>query len=147
MALEFRKVKRKILNGPEEGQEKYYAVAKSSGTTSLEEMCELIGARSTVSSADVKATLDSLNWVMARELKAGHVVQLGELGNFRLSLSSEGVEEEAKLTAEQIKKARIIFSPGAALRDARRKVTFTPVRVIEKVIYKDSGEEEESGGI
>lgn len=146
MALTFRKVKRKVLNGPEEGQEKYYAMAKATGITYLEEMCELIGARSTVSSADVKGVLDSLNWAMARELKAGRVVQLGELGNFRLSLSSEGVVTEEEVTADKIIGARIIFSPGAALRDARSKVTFTPVQVVEKIIYKDP-EEEIPGGV
>jgi len=68
MALAFRKVKRKILNGPEKDQEKYYAVARTMGITDLDKMCNLIGARSTVSSADVKGVLDSLNWAMDLEL-------------------------------------------------------------------------------
>lgn len=129
MALTFKKVKRKILNGPEEGQEKYYAVAKASGIASLDHMCMLIGARSTVSSADVKGVLDSLNWAMDLELRAGRLVQLGELGNFRLTISSEGTATEKDLTADKIKKARIIFSPGSALRETRKTVTFTPVQV------------------
>lgn len=139
MALPFKKVKRKILNGPDEGQEKYYAVAKANGVSSLEKMCDLISARSTVSSADVKGVLDSLNWAMDLELKSGQIVQLGELGNFRLSLSSEGTESQKELTADKIKGARIIFTPGSALQTTRRNVTFTPVQATEKA--EEGGEE------
>lgn len=140
MALAFSKVKRKVLNGPEQGQEKYYAVARTSGISTFEKMCHLISSRSTVSSADVKGVLDSLNWAMDLELKSGYVVQLGELGNFRLSLSSEGTATEKELKADKIKGARIIFSPGAALRTTRGEVTFTPVQVVEKVVEKEEPE-------
>ena len=140
MALTFKKVKRKVLNGPEEGQEKYYAMAKTSGVSDFDKMCHLISSRSTVSSADVKGVLDSLNWAMDLELKSGLVVQLGELGNFRLSLSSEGTATEEELSADKIKSARIIFTPGAALRETRKRVTFTPVQVEKKA------EEGEEGG-
>jgi len=137
MALGFRKVKRKVMNGPEEGQEKYYAMAMTTNVTTFDKMCNLIASRSTVSSADIKGVLDSLNWAMDMELKSGNIVQLGELGNFRLSLSSEGVTTEEEVTAERIRGARIIFSPGAMLRDTRRKVTFAPAKVIEKVVVKE----------
>jgi hypothetical protein len=77
MALAFSKVKRKVLNGPDAEQERYYAVAKATGITRLEEMCELVGARSTVSSADVKGVLDSLNWAISasRFVFTGFVVR------------------------------------------------------------------------
>lgn len=141
MALAFSKVKRKVLNGPAAGQERYYAVAKAAGITRLDQMCELIGARSTVSSADVKGVLDSLNWAMAMELKAGRLVQLGELGNFRLSISSKGVATEDEVTAERVTGTRILFSPGAALRHAQSTMAFTPVRMVEKIVYRDQEEE------
>lgn len=134
MALKFRVVKRKVLNGKEKDLVKNYAMAKTSGVTDLDKLCKLISSRSTVSSADVKAVLDSLNWALDLELSAGNVVQLGELGNFRLSISSEGTTKEEDCDATKIKKARIIFYPGAALRTTRKEVTFTPdeVKVVEK---------------
>jgi len=137
MSLSFRKVKRRVLNGPNKGEDMYYAMARSNGVTDLDSLCELISARSTVSSADVKGVLDSLNWVMNIQLKAGMVVQVGELGNFRLSIGSKGVEEEEKVSADLITGARIIFSPGSTLRDTRRKVTFTPMQVVEKIVIKE----------
>lgn len=134
MALKFRVVKRKVLSGADKDAVKTYAMAKTSGTAGLDKICQLISSRSTVSSADVKAVLDSLNWAMGLELSAGNVVQLGELGNFRLSLSSEGTANEEDFDATKIKKARIVFHPGASLRTTRNEVTFAPedVRIVEK---------------
>lgn len=135
MALRFRVVKRKVLAGADKDAVKNYAVAKTSGITGLDKMCRLISSRSTVSSADVKAVLDSLNWALDLELGAGNVVQLGELGNFRLSLSSTGTATEEEFDATKIRKARIVFHPGAALRTTRSTVTFVPEDV--KVVMKE----------
>lgn len=132
MALKFKKVARKVLSGDEKGSTKYYAVAKSSGLSKLDKICTLISARSTVSSADVKAVFDSLTWAMDLELSSGNAVQLGELGNFHLSISSEGVSDKKDLDANKIRKARIIFSPGAILRETRRTVSFEPFESKEK---------------
>ena len=82
MAVKFKVVKRKVLNGAEKDSVKNYAIAKTSGTSDLNKLCKLICSRSTLSSADVKAVLDSLNWAMDLELSSGNVVQLGEFGNF-----------------------------------------------------------------
>lgn len=137
MALKFRVVKRKVLSGVDKDTVKNYAMAKTSGTSGLDKLCKLICSRSTLSSADVKAVLDSLNWAMDLELSSGNVVQLGEFGNFRLSISSEGTTEEAAFDATKIKKARIIFFPGAALRTTRDMMDFEP----DDVVYKEKVEE------
>ena len=76
MAVKFKVVKRKVLNGAEKDSVKNYAIAKTSGTSDLNKLCKLICSRSTLSSADVKAVLDSLNWAMDLELSSGNVVQL-----------------------------------------------------------------------
>lgn len=139
MALKFRLVQRKILNGVEKDKVKTFAMAKTSGFCDLQKLCRLISARSTVSSADVKAVLDGLNWALDMELQSGNVVQVGELGNFRLSISSSGTENEADFDATKIKKANIVFSPGASLRTTKSDTLFTPddVKVVEKVCEKD----------
>ena len=128
MALKFRKIQRKVLSGADQGKTKTYAMAQMSGYCDMEKLCKLISARCAMSSADVKAILDSLNWAMDLELQAGNIVQVGEFGNFRLSLSSEGVEEsedgKVKLTALNIKKARILFTPGKSLRATKADVSF-----------------------
>jgi predicted histone-like DNA-binding protein len=133
MALKFKKVARKVLNGDEKGVIKYYAAAKTSGVSGVDKICKLISSRSTVSSADVKAVLDSLAWAMDLELSSGNVVKLGELGNFRLSISSLGMATKEEVNAGKIRKARIIFTPGAILRSTRDSVSFEAMEVETEV--------------
>ncbi|MCD8269359.1 MAG: HU family DNA-binding protein [Parabacteroides sp.] len=115
MALKFKKVQRTIKFGDDKDKVKTYAMAKSSGYYDMAKLCELISNRSAISSADVKAVLDSLNWVMGLELRSGNIVQVGEFGNFRLSVRSNGTENKDDFNASCIKKARIVFSPGSSL--------------------------------
>lgn len=124
MALKFRKIQREVKIGTDAGKVKTYAIAKANGYCDMEKLCKLISARCAMSSADVKAILDSLNWAMDLELQAGNIVQVGEFGNFRLSLSSEGTEDAADFNASKIKKTRIIFTPGKSLRTTKAGVSF-----------------------
>ena len=138
MAVKFKVVKRKVLNGAEKDSVKNYAIAKTSGTSDLNKLCKLICSRSTLSSADVKAVLDSLNWAMDLELSSGNVVQLGEFGNFRMSINSEGTNTPEDFDATKIKGGRIIFFPGSALRTTRNEVNFEPLEVTKKSAGSDS---------
>lgn len=137
MAVKFKVVKRKVLNGAEKDSVKNYAIAKTSGTSDLNKLCKLICSRSTLSSADVKAVLDSLNWAMDLELSSGNVVQLGEFGNFRMSINSEGTNTPEDFDATKIKGVRIIFS-RLALRTTRNDVNFEPLEVTKKSAGSDS---------
>ena len=138
MAVKFKVVKRKVLNGAEKDSVKNYAIAKTSGTSDLNKLCKLICSRSTLSSADVKAVLASLNWAMDLELSSGNVVQLGEFGNFRMSINSEGTNTPEDFDATKIKGVRIIFFPGSALRTTRNEVNFEPLEVTKKSAGSDS---------
>lgn len=146
MALKFRKVQRKVMVGEEKDQVKTYAVAKSSGYCDMEKLCELISNRSAMSSADVKAVLDSMNWAMGLELRSGNIVQVGEFGNFRMSVRSKGAATEDEFNAANITKARIVFTPGLSLRRSNSQVIFEEDDV--KIVAGEGaggGEEERPG--
>lgn len=138
MALAFRKVKRMIRMGKDQGKEKYFALARMVSVTPLDEVCELVAVRSSMSSADVKSIIDSLCWVTSHELKGGRLVQLGELGNFRLTVSANGVDFPELVKAHTIRKARVVFAPGALLRETCQKVSFVPFEevIVEKEVEK-----------
>lgn len=136
MSLKFKKVQRKIMFGADKDKVKTYAMAKASGYCDMAKLCELISNRSAMSSADVKAILDSLNWAMGLELRSGNIVQVGEFGNFRLSVKSTGTENEDDFNASKIKKARIVFTPGSSLRWSNQITKFE-----EEVEKKESGSE------
>lgn len=65
-----------------------HARALSWSTKKMDDICQLICQRSTVSSADVKAVLDSMVWVIGFSLKSGDHVELENLGHFSPSLRS-----------------------------------------------------------
>lgn len=69
MAQNYKLVKKKNLGKDSETiPQKMFAIPSYNGYTDMETLCKMIGARSTVSSADVKAVLDQL------ELRAGYGV-------------------------------------------------------------------------
>jgi predicted histone-like DNA-binding protein len=142
MALKIRKVQRKVLSGDDQGKVKTYGVAKAGSYCNLDKLCKLISARCTASSADVKAILDSLNWAMDVELQSGNIVQVGEFGNFRLSVSSEGTDLESDYRASKVKKARIVFTPGISLRRSVDDVTFELDDVVVKEVICNKSHED-----
>ncbi len=97
MAQGYKLVLRPSEPGVKGSKKLYYAVSKSTGFTDIRRLCKLVAARSTVSSADVKAVLDNLNYILDLELQDGRIVQLGEFGNFRITVGSEGVEDKKEV--------------------------------------------------
>ena len=51
-----------------------------------------------MSSADVKSILDSLSVILPIELSDGNIVDLGELGRFRASVSSSGAATDEEFS-------------------------------------------------
>lgn len=127
MAQNYKLVKRMTKPGDTTSARKYYAMSKSNGVSDLTYLCKLISARSTVSSADVKAVLDSLNYVLDLELQAGRIVQLGEFGNFRMSVSSDGADTPTVFSSSMLREPKIIFTPGASLRTTKKTAEFSRV--------------------
>ena len=151
MAQKYKLVLKKNL-GKDSGTtpQKVYVITKYSGYADLAHLCKLISARCTASSADVKAVLDSLLFVLDLELQAGRIVQLGELGNFRLSLSSEGTAKRDDFSESKLRKARVIFTPGEALRttvETTSFAAFTPEATDEVEEGGGEDEEERPGGL
>jgi hypothetical protein len=90
-----------------------------------------------------KRFLDNLNFVIDFELQAGRIVHLGELGNFRMTVGSEGVEEESDFNKSMLRRPRIVFTPGKALQTTRLLTKFTKVK---DGVEEDSKEDTEPLG-
>lgn len=125
MAQGYKLVLRPSEPGKKDSPKLYYAVSKSTGFTDLRRLCKLIAARSTVSSADVKAVLDNLNYILDLELQDGRIVQLGEFGNFRITVGSEGIEDKKKFSASMIRAPKIVFTPGFDLRETKKTMGYS----------------------
>lgn len=117
MPIPFTVIQKGNPSKPEEPK-KFYASAKSSGEVTFRSLSKEISSGSTtVSDTDVLAVLNDLSKALAKHLSEGKIVRFGDFGSFQISISSEGMETEDKVTAAQIKSNKIIFRPGIDLKD------------------------------
>ena len=102
-------------------QEKmFYAMADTVTPMTLDEVAELIEKRCTLSSADVKAVLDALQFEVLHALLDGKSVRLGDLGSFRPTVSSKSANSADEFDSSNIKRVRVRFTPSAELSDRLR---------------------------
>ena len=138
----------KINPRDRESEPKFYAQARMSGEVSLREMCDRIQQSCTVTKADVHAVLVAMEDVFVDALKGGEIIRLGDLGTFRVSLSSKGSLTEKEYTSSLITKSRIIFRPGSVLSDALTNLSFsklTDKKEDEEETEEESGDETTNG--
>ncbi|HXQ36580.1 MAG TPA: HU family DNA-binding protein [Anaerolineales bacterium] len=93
-------------------QPKYYATVKSTGRIDNHGIAKSINNMSTVNSVDVAAVLEAFMNVVPDQLAEGKIVELGDFGSFRVSVSSEGAEEAADVNVRSITDVRVLFTPG-----------------------------------
>ncbi len=91
---------------------KYYITVKSQGRADLLVVAKDINKMSTVSSVDTTAVLEAFMNVVPDMLADGKIVELGDFGSFRVSVSSEGVDTPEEVNNRKITNVRIIFLPG-----------------------------------
>ena len=103
---------------------KYYPQAAPTTPLTLNQIVKRIERRSTVSSADVKAVLDALQYEVIDALQNGNSVRLGDLGSFRLTIKAAGADtaaEAKRMGANLIKEVSVQFTKSTAMRDAFEK--------------------------
>lgn len=98
-------------------QLQYYAQVSPVTPVTLDQIVELIEKRSTVTSADVKAVLDALQFEVRNALVDGKSVRLGDLGSFRPTLSSRSALSADAFLPANIKGVRVRYVPSAALKN------------------------------
>jgi len=110
-----------------EAQKKFYVQAVSAGKTDLKKLAYLISNQSTVRKADCYAVLEALLHNMMDELREGKIIELGEIGNFQITVNSEGVETEEEATTSLVKRASVTFRPAIALKDMLQTMKYRKV--------------------
>jgi len=109
--------------------EKYYAAAISEGSIDLKRLAEKIAYQSTLTPGDCYNVLSALEKNVIEELSDGRIVRLGDLGTFRLSVSSNGIDALEDTHSGMVKKARILFRPAEGLRNMLKNLNFRKVQV------------------
>lgn len=92
----------------------------------------------------VKGVLSDAVSCLVEQLLEGKKVQLGELGNFWISLTSNGADTLEDFSATNIKEVNIIFTPGEDFENLRGRAEFNLVasRVAQAATLKT----EKTGG-
>ena len=95
---------------------KYYAQSVTPKVVNLDAVIKNIEKTTSLSSADVKACLDALQYEFIENLKHGRSVRLGDVGSFRTSVQSRGALSEDEFSVAHIKNVKVVFSPSGKLR-------------------------------
>lgn len=64
----------------------------------------------------------------------------GEFGNFRITVGSDGVEDDKKFSASMIRAPRIVFTPGFDLRETKKTMEYS------KIVLETEKKENPGGG-
>ena len=117
MPLKYRIVLKKDMSkGAAKGAQLYYGQVRSMEKTRFKKLCKLVSGYCTAKPGEVELVIDGLIYVLCMLLESGNVIQMGEFGNFRMVAGSKGSETLKGFDPALFKKARIVFTPGAMLR-------------------------------
>ncbi len=107
---------------------KAYGVNQVREVWSLEKFSKHIADHNGVySRGTVKGVISDMCECLVEQLLNGNKIKLGELGDFGISISTEGAESLEKFTSANIKAVNIVFSPGDDFENLVDMAEFNPV--------------------
>jgi predicted histone-like DNA-binding protein len=146
MAISYHLVRKKDLTpGSPADSRLYFAQSSATRVYSFEELCEDASESSTLTSGDLKIALDRIVKFLLKSLSRGEVAHLNDLGHFQLLARSKGAETEKAFTQAHLKTARLVFRPGAKLREMEQIVACERMAIKEKEVEVPCDHEPEDG--
>ncbi|MBK6328439.1 MAG: DNA-binding protein [Chloroflexi bacterium] len=109
---------------------KFYPSLQSNGRVGERTLAVEAADRSSMSDADMAAALANMLALIPKHLAMGEIVDLGDFGTFRLSISGEGSDSPDQVTSRNIKKVMVRFTPGPIFKGALSRIVFE--KVVEK---------------
>ena len=115
MAIRYRITKRS--NSIQNKKEQYIMQAVTTGTVDLETISEAISNECTLHSVDVQAVLIALGKKLEYYLQQGNIVDLGDVGKFKMGFKCTAEEDPAKLSPKRnIQKYHVNYQPSVKLK-------------------------------
>ncbi|MCC8154391.1 MAG: HU family DNA-binding protein [Tannerellaceae bacterium] len=124
MSVTYRVVGQRMMAGPDSGQKKYFGRVVRNKMITHKQLCKRIALQSSATRGDVSLILDNLVDALLEYMQSGHSVNVPNLGIFRVTAGSEGVESEEDFKAHHMKKARINFLPCADVKAEMERIGF-----------------------
>jgi predicted histone-like DNA-binding protein len=110
-----------------EAPRKFYAVKQSQGEVSVRQLARQISRETMLGLVETTAVIEALLQAVPETLAQGKVVRLGEFGSFRLTLSSEGVENPETFTTSLIGFPNLRFRGGSEFQERLKSVRYSRV--------------------
>ena len=126
MALLFNKIEKGNPSDPS-APKRWYPVLKSTKLVKEKEVAQKLAEETTLNPKEAEMAVSQLLKVVTVLLLEGHTVQLGELGSFRVTLSSEGSATPEEVTANKIERINVRFTESEALKTTMKKATFIDI--------------------
>jgi len=101
-----------------------YGQIRKSDAIDFDTICAEIALATSLTKGDVQNAITSLIDTLTAHLALSQSVRLGDLGTFRMSACCTGVVNAADFTTGQFRRAKIIFTPGAALKAMAKTVSY-----------------------
>ena len=121
--INYVKVKRDIHVGQNPG-ERYLARLVRNTDVDLEQIAESISNSTTISYADVLATLKALEIEISRNILNGSAVKLGYLGSFIPQLNAKSQLDADKVDASTITRFSCRFYPSVKFKQNLKQVKY-----------------------
>ena len=107
-----------------EAPKKFYPSIQSSGRVTTREMAEMAADRSTLTTADMMAAIESFLSIVPQQLAKGNIVELGDFGSFWLKTTADGANVPDEVGAEQITSILPRFIPGKTFKKALKTIDY-----------------------
>jgi len=120
---------------------KYYAQARSGKKVDISTICKRVNQRSSYSVGELEGTIGEFLVEIQNVLEEGNIVQLGRLGNFRLTIqTSQGTDTPKEFTTANIKGCRVRFHASAGLQAMCKSMKYS-LHTKDKGIVDDPSDE------
>lgn len=110
------------------GPRKFYPSLQMDGRSNQRKLALEASDRSTLSDADMDAAMTNLLALIPKHLAEGRIVDLGEFGTFRLTISTTGEGTADEVTVRNIQKVGVRFTPGPAFKKMLEDVQFEKMK-------------------
>ena len=107
-----------------EAPKKYYPSIHSSGRVTTREMAEMAADRSTLTTADMMAAIETFLSIVPQQLAKGNIVELGEFGSFWLKTTADGANLPDEVGADQITSILPRFIPGKTFKKMLKTIDY-----------------------
>ena len=108
--------------GPKKGQKAFNAVPKAPMKFSADWLVNRIVRETSLSEGDVRNVIITLRNIAIEVISLGGSLDLGDLFSFRTTIPSKMVDNEKDVTADSLKRPRVLVRWKSAVTEALKKI-------------------------